>query len=67
MNDIVTNIKIGENSYAYLIDKEGTTIADEDPNAVGVENSIKESETDKSLLSFAEADEKAYFRRNRIF
>lgn len=58
LNDIVTNIKIGENSYAYLIDKEGTTIADEDPSAVGVENSIKESETDASLLSFAEADKK---------
>ena len=58
LNDIVTNIKIGENSYAYLIDNEGTTIADEDPSAVGVENSIKESETDKSLLSFAEADKK---------
>ena len=58
LNDMVTNIKIGENSYAYLIDKEGTTIADEDPSAVGVENSIKESETDASLLSFAEADKK---------
>ncbi|RDY22378.1 methyl-accepting chemotaxis protein, partial [Romboutsia maritimum] len=58
LNDIVKNIKISENSYSYLIDNEGTTIADEDASLVGVENTIKQSETDKSLLPFAEVDKK---------
>ncbi|HSQ89502.1 methyl-accepting chemotaxis protein, partial [Romboutsia sp.] len=58
LNDIITNIKIGENSDTYLIDSQGTTIADEDTSLIGVENTIRESETDKSLISFAEADKK---------
>ncbi len=58
LNDIVTNIKIGENSETYLLDSQGTTIADKDTSAIGVENSIKQSETDKSLIPFAEADKK---------
>lgn len=56
LTDIINNVKIGENSEAYLLDREGTTIADKDIKAIGVKNSIKESSSDKSLLSFAEAD-----------
>jgi len=58
LNDIVTNIKIGENSETYLLDSQGTTIADEDTSVVGIENTIKESETDKSLIPAAQADKK---------
>ena len=58
LNDIVKNIKISENSYAYLIDKNGTTIAHKDEKVVAVRNTIKESETDPSLKAFADADKK---------
>ena len=58
LNDMVKNINIGENGDAYLIDSQGTTIADEDASLVGVENTIKKSESDPSLKPFAEADKK---------
>lgn len=58
LNDMIANIKIGKNGDAYLIDSQGTTIADVDASLVGVENTIKESETDPSLKTLAEADKK---------
>ncbi len=58
LNDIANNIKIGKNSYSYLLDKEGTTIAAKDPSLIGVQNNIKKAEIDKSLIPFAEADKK---------
>lgn len=58
LNDIISDIKIGENSNPYLIDSEGTTIADPDASVVGVENTIRESEKDSSLRAFAQADKK---------
>lgn len=58
LNDIVKNIKISDNSYAYLIDKHGTTIAHKDEKIVAVRNTIKESETNPELKPFAEADKK---------
>ncbi|WP_042272705.1 methyl-accepting chemotaxis protein [[Clostridium] dakarense] len=58
LNDIINNIKISENSYTYLIDNEGTTIADKDPSLVAKENTIKEAETNKDLVPVAEADKK---------
>lgn len=56
LNSIINDIKISANSYSYLIDKEGTTIADEDPSLVGVENTISESETNSDVLPYAEVD-----------
>lgn len=58
LKDIVSNIQIGENSYPYLLDKEGTTIAAKDDSLIGGQNTIKKAETDKSLIPFAEADKK---------
>lgn len=58
LNDIVSNIQIGENSYPYLLDKEGTTIAAKDDRLIGGQNTIKKAEEDKSLIPFAEADKK---------
>ena len=58
LTDIVSNIQIGENSYPYLLDKEGTTITAKDTSLIGKENTIKRSETDKSLIPYAEADKK---------
>ena len=58
LNEIVNNIKISKNSYAYLLNHEGTTIAHRDTSLIGKENTIKESATNKDLLPFAEADKK---------
>ncbi len=58
LNDIIKDIKISENSYAYLVDNEGTIIGHKDTSRIAVANSIKESKTDKSLIPFAEADKK---------
>ncbi|MGL5640710.1 MAG: cache domain-containing protein, partial [Paraclostridium sp.] len=58
LNDIVNNIKISENSYAYLLDHEGTTIAHKDASLIGVENTIKDAESNPDLKPFAEADKK---------
>lgn len=33
-NDVIKNIKVGTNGYAYIIDKDGTRIADKDINIV---------------------------------
>ncbi|GAA0706810.1 hypothetical protein GCM10008904_15750 [Paraclostridium ghonii] len=56
LNDIVNNIKISKNSYSYLIDSKGTTIAHKDESLVAVQNSIKEAKTNPSAKPFAEAD-----------
>ena len=58
LTEIIKNIKICENSYAYLIDNEGTTIADMDTSLIGKENTIKESATNPDLKDYAQADEK---------
>ncbi len=58
LNNIVKSIEVSKNSYAYLINKEGTTIAHKDSSLIGVENSIKEATTDVSQKGFAEADQK---------
>ncbi|MCR8746808.1 methyl-accepting chemotaxis protein [Romboutsia lituseburensis] len=58
LNKIVSNIKVSENSYAYLVNKEGTVIGHKDSSHVGVSNSIKDSQSDKSLIPFANADRK---------
>jgi methyl-accepting chemotaxis protein len=58
LNNIIKDIKTSKNSHSSLIDKEGTTIADINPSLVGVENIIKQSETDKSLKPFAQSYKK---------
>jgi methyl-accepting chemotaxis protein len=47
--DIVADITVGETGYAYIIDKEGTNVADAYPEVVGVENTIADAKTDKQL------------------
>jgi methyl-accepting chemotaxis protein len=56
LNDIVNDIKISKNSYAYLIDSEGTIIAHKDKKLVAVKNSIKEAQTNPKEQAFAEID-----------
>lgn len=53
LNDIMSTIQITEHSGAYMIDQDGTTIADTDLSTVAVQNIETESETDSSLSDLA--------------
>lgn len=56
LNNIVNSIKINDSGFAYIIDKNGTNVADRDPALVGVENSIKDAETDPALEKLADIE-----------
>ena len=54
LNDIVNDIQISANGQAYMLDKEGNTIAHKNmDNVKNKENSIAESATDKNLVQLA--------------
>ena len=53
LNDIVSSIKIGENSRAYMINKNGDTIADITLDTITTQNVEQEAKSDKSLKSRA--------------
>ena len=53
LNDIVSSIKIGENSRAYMINKNGDTIADITLDTITTQNVEREAQNDKSLKSRA--------------
>lgn len=53
LNDIVSAIQIGENSRAYMIDKDGDTIADITLETITVQNIEAEAENDPSLQELA--------------
>lgn len=60
LSSIISSIKVGETGTNYIVNKEGTTIADNDYSLVlSQENSIEEAKTDKTLEKFAEQDSKA--------
>ncbi len=54
LDDIMRSIKIGDGGTAFMVDSEGTTIADVDSALVGVENLIQEAKTDSSLKRIGE-------------
>lgn len=56
LNNKVNEIKIGENSSSYILDKNGLTIASTDNSLVGVENVTELSKTDDSLKSLAKVE-----------
>lgn len=58
LNNIVTNIAVGKTGYAYIINKEGTNVADSSPDVVGVENTISDAKTDPTLKDCAEMEQK---------
>lgn len=59
LNDIVRTLKINENGAAYIIDKNGNTIADVDMQLVrDGENIQKKAEEDPSWTALAQAHEK---------
>ncbi len=60
LSNIVGNIKVGETGSSYIINNQGTTIADHDYTLVlAEENTIEMSGADNSLLEFAELEKKA--------
>ncbi|MCI8688060.1 MAG: methyl-accepting chemotaxis protein [Lawsonibacter sp.] len=53
LNDIVSSIKIGDNSRAYMINKSGDTIADITLDTITTQNIEREAQSDSSLKSRA--------------
>ena len=59
LNDIVTSIKVSENGTAYMLDKNGNTIAHKDIEKVrDQENSVEDAKTDSSLGELAALETK---------
>lgn len=57
LNDIVSSVQISENGSAYILNKEGTTIAHKNiDNVKNAENSIKDAESDSKLEKLAELE-----------
>lgn len=54
LNDIVSSIRIGENCRAYMLNKNGDTIADITLDTITTQNIEKEAQSDPSLKSRAE-------------
>ena len=56
LNDIVSNINVGEGGTAYLLSSYGLTIAFNDPSVVGKENAQESAKTDPSYQKLAEVE-----------
>ncbi|MFV0518532.1 MAG: methyl-accepting chemotaxis protein [Aminipila sp.] len=56
LNNIVEDIYVTKNSYAYLINNVGTMVAHKQHELVGVKNIIEESKSDRTLEAEAEAE-----------
>lgn len=53
LNDIMRSIKIGKGGTAFMLDKNGITIADLDSSLVGVEDSIALGDTNPRLKKYS--------------
>ncbi len=59
LNDVVSSIHVSENGSAYILDRNGVTIAHKDMNVVkNQENTIQDSQTDSELKTLAELESK---------
>ena len=58
INDIMRDIVVGDGGTAFMVDVEGTTIADIDSTLVGTENLIEEGKTNASLAKLGKIVEK---------
>ena len=59
LNDIVTGIKVSENAGAYMLDKNGTTIAHKNmENVRNAENTVQDAKTDSQLADLAALETK---------
>ncbi len=57
LNIEMASIKIGDTGSSYIINKNGLTIAHENAEIVGVENTIESAKTDSSLESLAKIEQ----------
>ncbi len=53
LNDIMRSIKVGEGGTAFMLDKNGITIADLDSSLVGVEDSVTLGDTNPRLKKYS--------------
>ena len=53
LNDIMRSIKVGEGGTAFMLDKNGITIADLDSSLVGVEDSVALGDTNPRLKKYS--------------
>lgn len=53
LNDIVSSVKVGESSRAYMINKTGVTIADVTLDTITIQNIEQEAQSDSSLKELA--------------
>lgn len=53
LNDIMRSIKVGEGGTAFMLDRNGITIADIDSSLVGVEDSIALGDTNPRLKKYS--------------
>lgn len=53
LNDIMRSIKVGEGGTAFMLDKNGITIADLDSSLVGVEDSVALGDTNPKLKKYS--------------
>ena len=53
LNDIVSSIRISENSRAYMVNKDGDTIADVTLDTITTQNVEREAQSDKTLKRLA--------------
>lgn len=59
LSEITNSIKVGQNGSAFMINKEGVSIANPDQNKVLQKgNDIENAKTDKSLVALAEIEKK---------
>lgn len=57
LNIEMSTIKVGDTGSSYIINKNGLTIAHEDAEIVGAENTIESAKTDPSLESLAKIEQ----------
>ncbi len=53
LNDIMRSIKVGEGGTAFMLDKNGITIADLDSSLVGEEDSVALGDTNRKLKKYS--------------
>ena len=59
VNDIIQNSNVGNNGYAFAVNKEGTVVAHKNAELISKKyNVIKEAEKDKSLSGLLNVTQK---------
>ncbi len=58
LNNVMRSIKVGEGGTAFMLDKNGITIADIDSSLVGVEDSLALGKTNRKLKKYSQICER---------